>query len=155
MQIKTVDQEFGSLQVQGELRRGYRFRLMVRDSRGFRDDLREQMLSYKKRDLAATMMNSSLLPPAFGAIVASDVERSASTLLIEAGGNGGGNSSSSIRDSLGMGFGTALGNSGSGGSGGGGSLPLDSGLIGGYLPVPTAGFFGGGTYQAFRGYGVL
>jgi deleted-in-malignant-brain-tumors protein 1 len=49
-------------------------RLLVRDNRGVRADLRESLLAYKRRDLGA-MMAGRALPPTFGGLLFTDVDR--------------------------------------------------------------------------------
>ncbi|GLI65399.1 hypothetical protein VaNZ11_008955 [Volvox africanus] len=74
MELKGVDQEFGTIMVDGEIRRGYRIKIMVRDPPGLSEDLRAQLLAYKREDLRR-VLSGSPLPPSFGALVFTDVER--------------------------------------------------------------------------------
>ncbi|KXZ49546.1 hypothetical protein GPECTOR_20g400 [Gonium pectorale] len=78
MELKGVDQEFGTMVVDGEVRRGYRIRVMVRDPAGLSEDLRAQLLSYKRGELVR-VLGGDPMPPAFGALVFTDVERAATS----------------------------------------------------------------------------
>ncbi len=51
-----------------DLRRGNRVQLLVRDPKGVREDLRQRLLDYKRRDLAS-MLEGRALPPTFGTLL--------------------------------------------------------------------------------------
>lgn len=65
MPLEEIMEDYGLLVVDGEVRKGYRFRLMVRDKQGIREDLRDKLLAYKRKDLQA-MVTGRELPPTFG-----------------------------------------------------------------------------------------
>ncbi|KAG2489152.1 hypothetical protein HYH03_012378 [Edaphochlamys debaryana] len=74
MELKGVDQTYGTMIVEGEVRRGYRIKIMIRDPPGLSEDLAAQLLAYKREDLRRLLAGSPP-PPAFGALVFTDVER--------------------------------------------------------------------------------
>jgi small ligand-binding sensory domain FIST len=59
--LENINEEYGVLVVSPseQLRKGDRFKIMVRDSKALKEDLRDKILAYKKKELLAMMMSSS------------------------------------------------------------------------------------------------
>lgn len=59
--LEAINEEYGVLVVSPseQLRKGDRFKIMVRDSKGLKEDLRDKILAYKRKELQAMMMSSS------------------------------------------------------------------------------------------------
>lgn len=126
MELAHLDQEEGLLVVDGEggVAPGHRIRLMLRDRQGLREELRDRLLAYKRADLASILGGTSL-PPTFGVLMFSDMDRT----VLE-------------RD---RGLNMDAGSSSSGGSGSvdvqGGSQP-EAAVVSTYMPVPLSGLYG-------------
>lgn len=58
------------------IQEGDRFKVMIRDKRGIKQDLKDRVVDYKRRDLQA-MVSGSGVPPTIGSLVFSAMERGA------------------------------------------------------------------------------
>ncbi|KAG1678799.1 hypothetical protein FOA52_012839 [Chlamydomonas sp. UWO 241] len=74
VQLEGIAEEYGMLVVGDRLRKGDRFKVMIRDEAAMKDELRERILAYKRKDLQA-MLGGGQLPPTFGCIMFTDVDR--------------------------------------------------------------------------------
>uniref|UniRef100_A0A7R9YT89 FIST C-domain domain-containing protein n=1 Tax=Chlamydomonas euryale TaxID=1486919 RepID=A0A7R9YT89_9CHLO len=75
VQLEGLREEFGMLVLGDQLRKGDRFKVMVRDETAMKEELRERILAYKRKDLQAMLSSSGDLPPTFGCIMFTDVDR--------------------------------------------------------------------------------
>ncbi|GBF92765.1 hypothetical protein Rsub_05134 [Raphidocelis subcapitata] len=76
MKLTDYDEAFGAVGVDGQVRSGYRLKLVLRDPEGIRADLAERLLATKRGDLAAVLAGAPR-PPALGALLFVDLERGA------------------------------------------------------------------------------
>ncbi|KAI8476657.1 MAG: FIST N domain-containing protein [Monoraphidium minutum] len=76
MKLTDFDENYGAICVDGQVRTGYRLKLVLRDPEGIRADLAARLLRLKREDLAA-MLAASARPPAVAALLFVDLERGA------------------------------------------------------------------------------
>jgi len=74
MKLTDFDESFGAICVDGQVRTGYRLKLVLRDPEGIRADLANKLLRLKREDLAAVLAGQSR-PQAVGALLFVDLER--------------------------------------------------------------------------------
>jgi small ligand-binding sensory domain FIST len=74
MKLTDFDETYGAICVDGQVRTGYRLKLVLRDPEGIREDLANKLLRLKREDLAA-MLSGRGRPPALGALLFVDLER--------------------------------------------------------------------------------
>lgn len=77
MKLTDFDETYGAICVDGQVRTGYRLKLVLRDPEGIREDLANKLLRLKREDLAA-MLAGQARPPAVGTLAFVDLERGAS-----------------------------------------------------------------------------
>ena len=135
--LEAINEEYGVLVVSPseQLRKGDRFKIMVRDNKALKEDLRDKILAYKKKELLAMMMSpsscsdqdtakdeSSLTessrplppspPPTFGVLMFTDMDRGMSLYEEES---------------------------------------FEARMLSSYLPAPTSGLLAGGQIAPFNG----
>lgn len=76
VKLADFDEALGAIVVDGEVRTGYRLKLVLRDPEGTRADLAARLLALKRADLAAALSGDAR-PPAAAALVFVDLERGA------------------------------------------------------------------------------
>ncbi|GAX79069.1 hypothetical protein CEUSTIGMA_g6509.t1 [Chlamydomonas eustigma] len=75
MPLECIDEGTGMLVTSGRLKKGDRFRIMIQDVRALREELREKVLSYKRKDLQAMLSGTAPQQPTFGVLMFTDMER--------------------------------------------------------------------------------